>query len=59
MRGILVPTAVTEPAEIAAAAERAAIFSEAVDLLLAGAPAPAARVESCRTSPARPAQAAA
>ncbi|HEY4096959.1 MAG TPA: HAD-IIIA family hydrolase [Baekduia sp.] len=59
MRGILVPTAVTQPAEIAAAAERAATFSEAVDVLLAGAPAPAARVESHRTSPARPAQAAA
>jgi beta-phosphoglucomutase-like phosphatase (HAD superfamily) len=40
MRGILVPTAATRPEEVAAAAERAATFAEAVDRLLREAPAP-------------------
>jgi histidinol-phosphate phosphatase family protein len=38
MRGILVPTPATRPGEVADARERAATFSDAVDLLLAGAP---------------------
>ncbi len=59
MRGILVPTAVTKPAEIAAAAECAATFAGAVDLLLAGVPASPARIGDRKTPPTRPAQAAA
>ncbi|HMJ35064.1 MAG TPA: HAD-IIIA family hydrolase [Baekduia sp.] len=44
MRAILVPTADTRPEEVAAAPERAATFTAAVDLLLVGAPLrPAAR----------------
>jgi histidinol-phosphate phosphatase family protein len=54
MRGILVPTSVTKPAEVAAAPERSATFSAAVDLLLAGAPVPAARVEDRERTPAPP-----
>jgi HAD superfamily hydrolase (TIGR01662 family) len=54
MRGILVPTPVTRPAEVAAASERSATFSDAVDLLLADAPIPALRVEDHETPPAPP-----
>jgi histidinol-phosphate phosphatase family protein len=57
MRGILVPTAVTDPVEIAAATECAATFSDAVDLLLAGARAPDACIADREASPARPAEA--
>jgi HAD superfamily hydrolase (TIGR01662 family) len=62
MRGILVPTAATRSREIADAAERAATFSDAVDLLLAGAPdlrARGARAERRETPAPRPAEAAA
>jgi len=59
MRGILVPTAVTEPTETAAATECAATFCEAVDLLLTGAPAPLARIADRKLPPTRPAQEAA
>jgi HAD superfamily hydrolase (TIGR01662 family) len=62
MRGILVPTPATRPREIANAGERAATFSDAVDLLLAGAPdlpapgalraAPAGRRETPAPRPA-------